>query len=417
MRVYQETYGCTLNFGEGELLKKIAENEGHEIVGTIENADLLLLSTCTVIKSTEEKMLSRLRYFLSKNKPIIVSGCMASAQVDLIKKYAPESFLIPPSSIQEFSSLLRKFDYGKRNKNAISSSQRKIEAIIPISNGCISKCAYCIARIARGKLISYPIDLLKKRVLKSLEEGAKEIRLTALDTASYGMDIGKNLYELILEINKIEFDGRIRIGMMNPAKAIKILPLLLKIYKFEKVYKFIHLPVQSGDNSILEKMERGYNSEDFCKIVSTLRSEIKNITLSTDVIVGFPCEGENEFDSTVKLIEKIKPDILNIKGFSPREGTKGYKLWKAMPVKQNIIKERTRFLSSMQIGISRKNNEKFVGTEQEVLFTELGEKGGIKGRTNNYKVVVVENRKDLLGKFANVKITEARNFYLVGVAK
>jgi MiaB/RimO family radical SAM methylthiotransferase len=216
------------------------------------------------------------------------------------------------------------------------------------------------------------------------------------------------LPELLTKICEIPADFRVRVGMMNPEFAFNILDDLIDSFSDEKVYKFVHIPVQSGDNEVLEHMRRGYDVQGFVELVNTFRKGIKDITLSTDVIVGYPTEEEDSFLKTYQLMERIRPDILNIKRFSPRPRTAAGKL-KDMP--DRIKKERSRKLTALHKKIGLEKNKRYMNQELEVLVTELGKNQTLLGRTNSYKQVVLENGK--LGEFKKIKIRKATPSYLI----
>jgi MiaB-like tRNA modifying enzyme len=278
----------------------------------------------------------------------------------------------------------------------------------------MGECTYCITRFARGRLKSYSIKKIVSATDKWLKRGVKEIKLTAQDTAAYGMDYddGTNIYELVSKIVKLKGDFRIRIGMMNPKSAIKILPKIIDMYRYEKVYKFLHLPLQSGDNRVLSRMMRGYTVEDFIYVIKKVRSAVNNLMLSTDIIVGFPGETADEFEKSIEVIKQIKPDIVNITRFSAREGTAAAHM--KPQVVSRIAKERSRILSELRFKISKEINTKFVGSFEKILLTERGKNNTFVGRTSAYRPVVIDANNFKIGDFVNVKIIFAMPTYLIG---
>ncbi|MEW6069042.1 MAG: radical SAM protein, partial [Candidatus Thermoplasmatota archaeon] len=266
MRIYIEPHGCALSYGEAELIEELAENNGFEIVDTPNEANLLVLHTCIVIESTERKMYTRLKFLSSYKKPLIVSGCLPSVYPDNILEISPESILVPAQQLQKFKNILETFNSSNLERS-ILQRKRKISAVIPIATGCLGNCSYCITKIARGALKSKELRNILECVSSALERGAKEIRLAAQDTACYGLDIGTSLPELVNKITALQYEFKLRIGMMNVNTALPILDELISCYRSEKVYKFLHLPLQSGSQRILDKMNRNYNTEDFVKVV------------------------------------------------------------------------------------------------------------------------------------------------------
>lgn len=414
MKVLVEVYGCTANKSDAALIKGlIKESREHELVNKLENADSVVVLTCTVIDTTEQRMLSRLKKLNRTGKELIVGGCMASVQADEIKKLLPKAKLLPPRFSHHIIDLLenRKVKFEDKNKTIFKKFYEDVCAPISIAEGCIFSCSYCITSLARGKLRSYPIDEIKRDVCFAIKSGCKEIQLTSQDTSSYGLDIGSNLGHLLKEVSNIDGSFRVRVGMMNPYTCLKNIDSIITGFESKKIYKFLHLPVQSGDNEILKKMERRYSVDDFLEIVRRFRERYPDITLSTDVIVGFPSESEEQFMRTVELLEYVRPDITNITRFSARPYTKA-KYMKGR-IKTEIVKERSKILTDVCRRISRKNNLKHIGKRYNILITEKGKNNTFVGRSENYKPVVIKEKVEI-GDFVPVEIIDAGSTYLIG---
>ncbi len=412
MKVYLETYGCTANKSDESLAIGILKKEQHKIVDEIDDADALVILTCTVIATTEQRMLSRLRVFKKTNKKIIVAGCMPQVQAELVKSIVPNASLLTPQYIQYIDYIIRgeKIPSQKEKNKIIPKHFEDFSAPISIAKGCMFSCSYCITHFARGQLQSVSQDIIISDVKQAINQRCKEILLTAQDTASYGFDTDDDLGCLLKDICKIEGGFRIRVGMMNPYTAQKNIDSILSAYIHQKIYKFLHLPVQSGDNNILKQMNRKYQVEDFEKIVSTFRKKYPHTTLSTDIIVGFPGESEEQFESSVNLIKKVKPDIVNITRFSARPMTKAKTMKGRIPTE--IVKDRSRRLTKICKEISRQVNAKHIGKEYTVLITKR-EDGVFIGRADNYKPVVIQEDVKV-GEFASVKIVDSEDTRLFG---
>jgi MiaB-like tRNA modifying enzyme len=300
-----------------------------------------------------------------------------------------------------------------KEKKLCSKRIRKNQfiGITEISHGCDGRCSYCCVRLAKGKLHCYPPKDILKDAGNAIKDGCREIWLTSQDNAAYNHN-GKGLPWLIDKICRLDYDFKIRIGMMDPNNVIKIMDDLIEVYKNDKVYKFLHLPVQSGSDKILKKMRRKYRVSDFLEIVSEFRKSIPPITLSTDIIVGLPGESKEDFSKTVKLIEKIQPDIVNVSKFSPRPGTEATE----MPqLDKKIIKLRSAEISKFVRDIALERNKRWVGWKGEILVTENGtKKNQYAGRNFAYRPVLVESEKELMGKKVNVMIKKAEVTHLVG---
>ncbi|KYK33467.1 MAG: hypothetical protein AYK22_06640 [Thermoplasmatales archaeon SG8-52-3] len=413
MKVYLEVYGCTANKSDASLVKGILKDNNFKIVDEINNADILVLLTCTVIGTTEQRMLSRLKVLKNSEKTIIVGGCMASVQSDLIKSILPNARLLPPQFSYHILDLLKneKTDFKLLNKTTLSKYYDGISAPISIAEGCNFSCSYCITSLARGKLKSYPSNEIIEDINSAIRQGCKEIQLTSQDTSSYGLDSGNNLGELLREVCKINNQFRVRVGMMNPYTCLINIDSIIKGYDSSKIYKFLHLPVQSGDNIILEKMNRKYSVDDFLKIVKKFRLAYPDITISTDIIVGFPTETVNQFENTIKLLKNIKPDITNITRYSARPNTKA----KSMKgrIDTNIVKTRSKYLSELCSKISKQNNLKHIGKKYNVLITERGKEDSFVGRSENYKPIVLKEKVEI-GDIKSVIIKNASSTFLVG---
>jgi len=411
MKIYLETYGCTANKSDESLILGILKKDNHEIVKNIYDADVLVLLTCTVIGTTEQRMLSRLKIFKKTNKKIVVAGCMPSVQPDLVKSVVPDALLLTPQNVHHINYLIAGKEPVLTQKIQTQKYFTDVIATISIAEGCLLSCSYCITHFARGKLKSFPIESVISDIHSALDQGCKEIQLTAQDTASYGLDIGTNLGELLKEVHKIDGDFRVRVGMMNPSEALKILPTILSGYNDQKIYKFIHLPVQSGDNEILKKMDRKYTVDQFIDILNRFREKYPDITVSTDVIVGFPTETNEQFNKTVELIKNIRPDITNITRFSARPLTKAKTMKGRIPTEK--VKERSKFLTDLCRKISNEKNREHVGKTYNVLVTEKGKNQTFTGRAENYKQVVIKEKVGL-GDFLKVKIVDSADTYLLG---
>ena len=346
MKIYIETYGCTANKADETLIIGILKKNSYEIVKNENNADYVIILTCTVIDTTQQRMLSRIKHFDKLSKKIIIAGCMASVQGEIVKKINPKIKLLPPYFSHHIIDLLeeKKVDFSEKNKTEFTKYYQDIFAPIAISEGCLFSCSYCITSKARGKLKSFPINEIKKDIESALNQGCREIQITAQDTASYGFDKKENLANLLTEISKIDSEFKIRVGMMNPFTLLKNIDLIIKAFEKEKIYKFLHIPVQSGNNKILKDMKRKYSVEDFYLIINKFKEKFPDITIATDVIVGFPGETDLQFKDTIDLLKKVKPDITNITRFSARPFTQAKTMKRRL--KTEIVKERSKILKS-----------------------------------------------------------------------
>jgi threonylcarbamoyladenosine tRNA methylthiotransferase CDKAL1 len=413
MNIYVETYGCTANKSDERLLLGLLQEKGHQIVTDIIDADVLVLLTCTVIGTTEQRMLSRLQEFQKTKKKIIVTGCMPAVQKELITSLAPSANLLPPQYIQYINDIvdgnLPAFEEAK--KTALPRYYDTTIAPILIAEGCRLSCSYCITHYARGILRSFPAEEIILDVCSALRQGCTERQLTAQDTASYGLDTGTNLGVLLTRVSALNGAFRIRVGMMNPSTLQKNLESIIFAYQHPNVYKFLHIPVQSGDDDILQKMNRGYTVKDFTGLVKRFRTTVPTLTLSTDIIIGFPSETDEQFNHTLQLLNAIQPDIVNITRFSARPLTAAKKMKGRIPT--HVVKERSRRATEVCAKLSLQKNKEHLRKKYLVLITEPGKKETVTARTDSYKQVVLSEPVPI-GSFVSVKIIDATATYLVG---
>jgi MiaB-like tRNA modifying enzyme len=413
MNIYVETYGCTANKSDERLLLGLIQQKGHQIAQGIPDADVLVLLTCTVIGTTEQRMLSRLQVFQKTQKKIIVTGCMPAVQKDLILSVAPHASLLPSQHIQYINDIIEGDNpaFVETKKTTFPKYYDTTLAPVLIAEGCSRSCSYCITHFARGSLRSFPAEEIVTDVCSALKQGCKEIQLTAQDTASFGLDTGTNLGALLRRISTLDGAFRMRVGMMNPATLQKNLDSILAAYQHPNIYKFLHLPVQSGDDDILQKMNRGYTVKDFTCLVDQFREAISTLTLSTDVIIGFPTETDEQFHRTLQLLQEIRPDIINITRFSARPLTTAKKMKGRVPT--HVVKERSKQATEICSKLSFEKNKQHLGKTYPVLVTEPGKKNTVTARTDSYKQVVL-SEPVRLGTFVDVKIIDAASTYLVG---
>ncbi len=412
VKVYVEAYGCTQNYGEARLMQEALADRGHAITSSEMEADAHVLVTCTVIETTERKMVRRMQALAAHDKPLVVAGCMAAAQRDRVRALVPRAKLLPPRKWPQIVDLLDGGTAcGDRAAEVEAESPGWRDAIVPIAQGCAGRCTYCITRVARGFVKSYPVPDLVEQVRRSVARGAREIKLTGQDTGAYGRDSGASLAHLLREIVALEGDFRVRVGMADPLTVRPIVEDLVEAYASDKVFKFLHLPVQSGDDGVLERMRREYAVADFESIVEAFRAAYPDLTLSTDVIVGFPGETEEAFEATMDLVRRVRPDIVNVTRFSARPGTP------AASYRGQIVgwrvKQRSRRLTSLRFAIARENHQRFVGDEVDVLVTEPGKEGTVLARTPEYRQVVLHEPAPF-GEFVRVRIDAARATDLFG---
>ncbi|TRM73585.1 2-methylthioadenine synthetase, partial [Sulfolobus sp. E5] len=374
-KVYIETYGCTLNKADSYIMMTLLEKEGYEFANSPEEAEITILNTCAVRLETEERMKQRIKELNKVSKKLIVAGCMSSSEPGAIISIAPNASLIGPQSIDRILEVV-----GSEERKIILEGDKAITtprifdgkiAIIPVADGCAGNCNFCITKIARSKLRSYPLREIVDTARYSIQKGAKEIELTGQDTAAYGLDLGGKvkLTDVVREVSQLEGEFMIRIGMMTPEQAMRILDDLIEVLKEPKVYKFVHLPVQSGDDNVLKLMNRKYTVEEYRELVREIRKKIPIVNITTDIIVGHPGEDEEAFNNTLELIKDLRFERIHIAMYSMRPNTRSA----SMPqVPDAIKKERVKIANKLYEDIALSIHSDYINKVSKVVTTELG---------------------------------------------
>ena len=416
-KIFVEAYGCSASFADSEMISGLIVNGGHTLATSASESDLNLIVTCSVKDSTANKMMHRIKSL--KTKPLIVAGCLPKAEKDNVEKFADNASLLGPNSLGKTLDVINATLMGKKQIALEDSDLSKVGlpkvrlnaavGIVEIASGCMSECTFCQTKLAKGDLSSYRLGDIVRQVQTEIKEGCKEVWLTSTDNGCYGLDIGTDLPTLVNAVSEIPEDFMIRVGMMNPMYMPRIKQNLIESYDNDKVFKFLHIPVQSGSNKVLNDMKRGHTSETFREIVKKVKERFENFTISTDIIVGFPSETEEDFQKTIALLDETKPDVVNLSKYSARPGTDAAEL-KQLDAAE--IKRRSKLIYEQINKISLKSNEKWIGWKGKVLFDENTEEG-IKGRNYAYKPISV-NDKVSIGQSHVVEITNATRKRLIG---
>lgn len=432
MKVAFSTLGCRVNVYESEAMAEKFIREGYEVVDASEAADVYVINTCTVTNMGDKKsrqIISRARR-LNENSIIAVVGCYSQIAPKEVSEIPGVDVVLGTRNKGDVVYYVNKArDEGKsqvhvegvlKNKKFeelnIEEYQDKTRAFLKIQDGCNRFCTYCIIPYSRGSVCSKDPKKVLEEVSKLAEHGFKEIILSGIHTASYGLDLegNVNLIDIIEEIEKVEGIERIRIGSIEPAFFTP--EVIEKIKKFKKLCPHFHLSLQSGCDATLKRMNRRYTAQEYADSVKLLRETMPDVSITTDVIVGFPGETEEEFNETYEFLKNIKLTKTHVFKYSPRKGTKASDMQDQI---DGSIKEKR---SKMLIELSNKNEkefiEKFIGTEMDVLIeTEAkGQEGMYEGYTRNYiKVQVPCSCADVTGKIVDIEIIKSENEY--GIAK
>lgn len=416
-KIWIEAYGCSASYADSEMISGLVVNGGHTLVENAFDSDLNLIVTCSVKDATADKMVNRIKEL--KNKPLVVAGCFPKAEKITVEKFSPKASLLGPNSVGKTLEIIESTLKGRKKVELEDSYESKIGlpkvrinpvvGIIEIASGCMSECTFCQTKLAKGEIRSFRIGDIVRQMKIELATGCKEIWLTSTDNGCYGFDIGTDLPTLIKEASEIDLDFMIRVGMMNPMYMSRIRERLLKSFESSKVLKFLHIPVQSGSNKVLNEMKRGHTAEAYKRTCEDFRRKYEKFTISTDIIVGFPTETENDFDQTLNLLKETRPDIINISRYSARPGTDA-----AMrdQIDVTVIKKRSKEIFELSNMIGLERNQEWIGWKGDVLFDERVE-DSIKGRNYAYKPIFVDDDVRL-GHKATVKITNATKHGLYG---
>jgi len=428
MHVFVKSYGCSANLADGEFLKGCLAKAGYKLIRSAPIADVLIYNTCAVKGPTENRVIEALKR-APRDKKLIVAGCLPLINFERLRREVRFDGAVGPAFGDEIVDVVRRVVEGEKVvalEDALTAKPRlslpqlrsnPVVSVLPVSYGCLGSCAYCCVVFARGRLRSYNITAIIERVRKDLAAGAKEFWVTSQDTACYGRDIGTNLAALLKALCVVEGDFQVRVGMMTPNLVTAILDDLIEAFKSRKVFKFLHLPVQSGDDQVLRLMQRFYTVQDFREIVDTFRTAFHEVTLATDIICGFPGETREAFENTLKLIGEVKPDIVNVSKFFARPGTAAVEMCDAV-VEPTEIKRRSTEAAKLAKRSSLERNQRWIGWSGEVRVDEKGKvPGSWIGRNFAYKPITVKGSADLLGKKLQVKVVKAFSTYLAGTVE
>jgi len=421
--VYIETYGCSSSNNDSEIMAGLLNRAGFSVVSSIDLADVIIVNTCIVKSTTEHRIVSRLHDIQKKypKKKLIVAGCMPEAEYHIAKRFAPNANMISTNYVTDIVKVVnatinnKKIELiGKEKKDKVCLPKiRKNPAvdIVEICSGCHNNCYYCITKLAKGSLFCYQPEKIVQEIKSMHAAGVKEFWLTGQDIASYDYN-GIRLPELIRKITEtVKGKYFLRLGMMNPASVLPILDALINAYRDKHIFKFLHIPVQSGSDKILKAMNRNYTINEFKQIVSAFRKEIPEITIWTDIIVSFPGESEDDFLASISLVKEIKPDFTNISQFGSRPGTKAATM-KQLPTEKK--KERSRIMTKLVDVICLEQNKKWLNWSGPAIVDEYNrENQNWIARNHAYKPIAIK-QKSVLCSIINVKIMEVKKTHLVG---
>ncbi|MBO5479332.1 MAG: tRNA (N(6)-L-threonylcarbamoyladenosine(37)-C(2))-methylthiotransferase MtaB [Clostridia bacterium] len=423
------TLGCKVNQYETNAMKQKFIQEDYEIVDFEDSADVYVVNTCTVTNMSDRKSRQIIRRAKEKNSNaiLVVVGCYAQVAKDELEKIDEVDIVLGNQEKKDIISYIKEYENEKMEsisdvlyeKEFAEFGQTtytdKTRAVIKVQDGCDRFCSYCIIPYARGRVRSRKSQEVVSEIEKIAEQGIKEVVITGIHLASYGKDFKPHipLLELLKQINEIQGIERIRLGSLEPTLMQK--EFIEELVKLEKVCNHFHLSLQSGCDETLQRMNRRYTVEEFEKGIELIRKNYPNISLTTDIIVGFPGETKEEFAKTYEFLKRIDFYKMHVFKYSPRKGTKAAVMPNQIP--GEIKEERSRKLIELSNKNQEMQNKKYIGKELEVLFEEQdGEY--IKGHTTNYIMVYVKtNDITIENTIRKVRITEIIEENLVGIIK
>ncbi len=410
-------YGCKVNQYETNAMEQEFANKGYTILKPTQKANIYVINTCTVTNIAERKsrqMLRRVKQ-INENAVLVVCGCYAEVAREELANINEIDLILNSKEKKKIVEIVEKFEEDGQ-KNDINENEtvdefvdfgsvtytEKNRAVIKVQDGCNMFCTYCIIPYARGRIRSRKIDSVVKEITDIAKTGIKEVVITGIHVASYGKDWdekGKKqirLIDLLEEINKIDGIERIRLGSLEPTLITE--EFLQRLTKLEKVCDHFHLSLQSGCDATLKRMNRKYTTSQFKEITDRLKKAYPEVSLTTDIIVGFPGETDEEFEKTYKFLKEINFYKMHVFKYSPRKGTPAAKM--INQVDGNIKEQRSRKLIDLSNKNENMHNEQYIGKDVDVLFEEF-EKGYFRGHTANYIVVNVKGEEKQKNEFVN----------------
>jgi threonylcarbamoyladenosine tRNA methylthiotransferase CDKAL1 len=427
--VYIETHGCSANQNNSEIMAGILRSSGYNLTNNPDIAGIIIINSCVVKSKTENKIKRRIQDLKGSNKLVIITGCMPQTNAKEIKKLNKNVILLGTHHITDIAKLIRDYNenqlddkkqeqyiaFRKEEKiNLPKIPQNELISITQISEGCMGCCSYCKTCLAKGKLFSYDLWSIVKSIESDLKNGAKEVWITSQDCANYGIDQEDKTPKLPILLKKIlglPHKFKLRIGMMDPNNVLPILEELIEIYKNPKMYKFLHIPVQSASNRVLKEMNRFYKIDDVEMIINRFRKEFQDMVVATDIIIGYPTSAEEDFQKDLEFINTYRPEVFNLSKMSIHKGTAAERL---KPVNIEVINRRTSEIMEAHRKTALENKKKFIGKEIKVLVDKKMPGWLYEARDDNYNIVLISSKEKLLGKTIDVRIKQTGVHHMIG---
>ncbi|QVL56332.1 MAG: tRNA (N6-isopentenyl adenosine(37)-C2)-methylthiotransferase MiaB [Simkaniaceae bacterium] len=425
---FMRTYGCQMNELDSEIMIGQLLKRGLKRVYDEKEGDLLLFNTCSIRDLAERKVMGKIGQLGrgKKNQLIGITGCMAMAKKDtLFKKLPNVDFVIGTNNITDLDTVLsnlletgrqqiRTDDQFEENLDyLVASRDDKYKAHVSIIRGCDKFCTYCVVPYTRGQEVSRPPEDIENEVRLLADQGYKEITLLGQNVNSYGKDKPdwqELFHDLLYRLDKVNGIERIRFMTSHPIDITR--ELMEAIRDLPSLCEFVHFPIQAGSSRILKKMHRIYTKEQYFEKVSLLKETVPNVSLGTDIIVGFPTETEEEFEETLEVFRQVRYSVAFLYTYSPRKGTPAMR-WKD-DIPEKVKESRLQRLIALHEEISSEERHNFLGNEVEVLVERRSRDGQLKGRTRCWKKVIFPGGDSMIGTLQKVKLHSCNHQTLIG---
>ncbi|MDX1670991.1 MAG: tRNA (N6-isopentenyl adenosine(37)-C2)-methylthiotransferase MiaB [Balneolaceae bacterium] len=430
---YIETYGCQMNFSDTEIVNSILLDEGMKPVQEAEEADIIFINTCSIRDNAETKVWNRLREFraLKKENPDLtvgVLGCMAERiRENIIEKEHLVDLVVGPDAYRDLPQLLARVDDGRKAVNVLLSQEETyaditpvrttgngVSAFVTIMRGCDNMCAFCVVPFTRGRERSRPVGSILDELNALSSKGYREVTLLGQNVNSYNYE-GTDFTRLMDLASQVDPEMRIRFSSPHPKDFPE--PLLDLISERPNLCNYIHIPAQSGSDTVLERMRRPYTREQYLELVGKMRKIIPGVSLSTDIIAGFCDETEQEHEDTMSLMEKVRYDLAYMFAYSERERTLAHRRFEDN-VPEKIKKRRLTEIIEQQMNIQEERNREEIGRRHLVLVegTSKRSEQQLCGRTDTNKMVIFDREDYRKGEYVEVEITDCTSATLFGDA-
>lgn len=417
MKVKFYTLGCKVNQYESQAMAEQLQKQGYEIVKGNENADVFVINSCTVTSSADQKTRQAVRRF-KRNNPnsiVVLTGCVPQAYPEKAKELVEADIVIGNKNNHTLLAALdehmkkgcRVFNVSEHKKgdlfcgNTITSFEERTRAYVKIQDGCNRFCSYCVIPYSRGRVRSKPVEEISKEVKSLSEHGYKEVVLVGINLSSYGSDINRSFPEAVKAANDVDGILRVRLGSLEPDHLTD--EVIEKLAENEKLCSQFHISLQSGCDNTLKKMNRHYTKDEYRHLSNKLRSTFKDCTLTTDIMVGFAGETEEDFNESLCFAKEIGFEKIHVFPYSVRKGTKAEKL--PCHLTKKVKEDRAKIMTEAAESIRREFFKNSIGKKYSVLFETINDDGFLTGHTANYIPVKAKSEKDICGEIADVVIT------------